>query len=369
MQFRRALTIALAGLASIIGVAALAQDARKAARNKLNENTVFLAGGTAGATFNTLANEIALVVSDDNLRVVAVSTSNAVQNVRDLVYLRSIDVAFTKIDVLNRLQTSGELGPDLKRQIVYIAPLTTEEFHILARPEIKSVEDLKGKKVSFHILGGSVSTLATEVFETLGIKVEAIHSSQPEAIAKMRRKELDATICVCAKVVSAYLDVKPEEGFRFLDVPYLPAMEAVFLPGKITDEDYPNVLAKDTKVNTIAVYNMLVTLNWPKGSERYNRTARFVDAFFSKREKFLKPPWQKSWKEVNFAGKVPGWKRFAPAQEWLDRREREASKTGASFGQSLDDKAGPAGQGRGVPQAENERVFREFLEWSRKRGR
>jgi hypothetical protein len=99
---------------------------------------------------------------------------------------------------------------------------------------------------------------------------------------------------------------------------------------------------------------------------RYNRNAKFVDALFSKHERFLKAPWQKSWKDVNFAGKVPGWQRFAPAQEWLDRREQEASKTRTSFGQFLDDKQG---QGRKVSPAERERLFREFQEWSRKSGR
>jgi hypothetical protein len=63
---------------------------------------------------------------------------------------------------------------------------------------------------------------------------------------------------------------------------------------------------------------------------------------------------------------VSGWPRFAPAQEWLDRREQEASKTRTSFDQFLDNKPG---QARGMPPAERERLFREFQEWSRKSGR
>jgi len=366
MLLRRVLMMAVVCVSSITGTAALAQDAYKAARDRLNESTVFVAGGTAGATYHALANDISLVVSDENLRVVAVATSSAVQNVRDLVYLRSIDVAFTNVWVLNSFLASGELGPDLKRQLAYIAPLTTEEAHILARPGINSLQDLKGKKVGFHTKGGSSSALATQIFEILGIKVEAIHSPQPEAIAKMRQNELDATICVCPKVLPAYGNLKPEEGFRFLEVPYLPAMEAQFLPSKITDDDYPNLVAKDKKVDTVAIYTMLVTLNWPKGSMRYNRNAKFVDALFSKHENFLKPPWQKSWRNVNFDGKVSGWQRFAPAQEWLDRREHDASKVRTSFDRFLDDKSKP---GRGASQTERERLFREFQEWSRRPAR
>jgi TRAP-type uncharacterized transport system substrate-binding protein len=358
--------IAVVGASWITGAAALAQDPHKAARDKLNESTVFVAGGSTGATYHALANDIALVTTDKNLRVVAVSSSNAVQNVRDLVYLRSIDAVFTNAWVLNNFQASGELGPDLKRQIHYIAPLTTEEAHVLARPEISSLQDLKGKKVGFHVLGSSSSAVAKQIFEILGIQVQAFHFPQPEAIAKMRLKELDATICNCPKVLPAYANLKSEDGFRFIEVPYLPAMEAQFLPSKITDDDYPNLVAKGQKVNTVALQTVLVTLSWPKGSMRYNRNAKFVDALFSKYENFLKPPWQKSWKNVNFAAKVSGWQRFAPAQEWLDRREQEASNARTSFGQFLDSKAG---QGRGMSQAERERLFREFQEWSRRPGR
>jgi uncharacterized protein len=116
-------------------------------------------------------------------------------------------------------------------------------------------------------------------------------------------------------------------------------------------------------VETVAMYTMLVTLNWPKGSMRYTRNAKFVDALFSKYQDFLKPPRQPSWKSVNFAGKVPGWQRFPPAQEWLDRHEQEASKARTSFERFLDDKSG---QGRPVSQADRERLFREFQDWSRK---
>lgn len=361
MPFHRLLTIAVVGLLLTAG-AGLAQDPHKATRDKMNENTVFVAGGTTGATYHALVNDISLVTTDKNLRVVAMSTSNAVQNVRDLVYLRSIDVAITNTWTLNSFTTSGELG-DIKRQVVYIAPLTTEEAHILARPEINNLQDLKGKNVGFHTLGGSSSALAAQIFEILGIKVQPFNFPQPEAIAKMRLKELDATICVCPKTIPAYGGVKPEEGFRFLEVPYVPAMEALFLPSKITDDDYPNLIAKEKKVDTVAIYTILVTLNWPKGSMRYNRNARFVDALFSKYENFLKPPWQKSWKNVNFAAKVPGWQRFGPAQEWLDYRENEMSKLRTTFDKFLDAKVGP---GRTLPPAERNRLFREFQEWSRK---
>ena len=34
------------------------------------------------------------------------------------------------------------------------------------------------------------------------------------------------------------------DGFKFVEVPYPPALEAEFLPSKLTGEDYPNLVQK-----------------------------------------------------------------------------------------------------------------------------
>ena len=363
MRFHVAFLTAFA-VSLTTAVAALAQvtDVNKATRDQINENTVFVAGGSLGATYNSLANDIGIVTSDDKLRVVSVTTSTGVQNVRDLVYLRSIDLAFTNVRVLNGFLASGELGNDLKRQIVYIAPLTTEEAHVLVQPDINSIEELKGKRVSFHIAGSSSAMAGAYIFKALSIDVKVFNFPQPDAIEKMRQKELDATVCICPKIVPAYASIRPESGFKFVEVPYPQALEAELLPSRLTGEDYPTLIQKDKRIQTVGMNTILVTLNWPKGSMRYNRNAKFVDAFFGKFPEFLKAPRQASWKTVNLAGTVPGWTRFAPAQEWLDRhREQTAAAMRTRFDQFLGEQAK-----RGDNPADRERMFREFQEWMRK---
>jgi TRAP-type uncharacterized transport system substrate-binding protein len=364
MRSRVAMIVVIA-LSLTTSARAFAQvtDTNKAVRDQVNETTVFVAGGSLGATYNSLANDIGMVTSDDKLRVISVTTSTGVQNVRDLVYLRSIDLAFTNVRVLNGFLASGELGPDLKRQIVYIAPLTTEEAHVLVQPEINSLEELRGKRVSFHIAGSSSALAGAYIFKALGIDVKVSNFAQPDAIEKMRLKELDATVCICPKIVPAYATLKPDAGFKFVEVPYPPSLEAEFLPSRLTGEDYPNLVQKDKRVQTVGMNTILVTLNWPKGSTRYNRNAKFVDAFFSKFQEFLKPPRQSSWKTVNLAGTVPGWQRFAPAQEWLDRnREQTAVQMRSRFDQFLSEQTrrGDAGP------VDRERLFREFQDWMRR---
>ena len=72
-----------------LGLPALSQTPNtEQFRQKVNDNVVFLMGGQPGATFNQLANDISLVVSDGyKLRVLSVEGGAAVQNVEEVLYL------------------------------------------------------------------------------------------------------------------------------------------------------------------------------------------------------------------------------------------------------------------------------------------
>jgi len=104
---------------------------------------------------------------------------------------------------------------------------------------------------------------------------------------------------------------------RFVTVPYDRLLQATYLPASMRNEDYPALIEKEGVVDTIAAITVLISFNWPKGTERYQRTAKFVDAFFSKFSEFHKPPRHPLWKTVNLAATIPGWTRFAAADEWL----------------------------------------------------
>src|SRR5262249_9844811 len=73
-------------------------------RQRVNDNVLFLMGGQPGATFSQLAHDISVVVEDgNNLRVLPVVGGAAVQNVEDVLYLRSIDMALTTQEAMNHL--------------------------------------------------------------------------------------------------------------------------------------------------------------------------------------------------------------------------------------------------------------------------
>jgi TRAP transporter TAXI family solute receptor len=291
-------------------------SSREKLRQRVNDNVLFLMGGQPGATFSQLAHDISVVVDDgNNLRVLPVLGGAAVQNVEDVLYLRSIDMALTTQEAMNYLKTTSSLGPNLEQQLTYIAALFPNPLQILARADAKSVRDLSGKKVNFNNKGSATAQFVPKIFKTLGIDVQEFYMGPADAMEKLRRGEIDATICSCPTPVPAFADVKPEWGLRFVSVPYEKSIQGAYLPASISKEDYPALVEKD--VETIAAITVLVSYNWPKDSARYKRTEKFVNAFFSKFEEFHKPPRHPLWKVVNLGASIPGWTRFPAAEEWL----------------------------------------------------
>ena len=121
------------------------------AREKLNAWTVGLAGGLLEGAPIRFATDIARVVDDhDNLHVLPIVTRGPAENVEALLFLKGVDVAIINADALEQFRS---LVPNIQNRITYILSLFPSELHIFARPEIKSVEDLKGKKVNFNTPG------------------------------------------------------------------------------------------------------------------------------------------------------------------------------------------------------------------------
>src|SRR5262249_28893214 len=153
-------------------------------------------------------------------------------------------------------------------------------MQVVARPEIKSVEDLRGKRVGFHTTGSATAEFSPAVFKMLNIDVQVMNMTQADALEKMRAGELDATVCTCPSPIPDYANLKAESGFKLVAIPYTQALEkASYYPSTIKGSEYPNLAPKDGTVQSIATASVLISFNWQPGSPRYARLAKFTDAF------------------------------------------------------------------------------------------
>lgn len=289
-------------------------------RELVNQNVLFLLGGQLGGPYLQLANDIASIASTEGqVRILPVVSGAGVQNVKDILYLRGVDMAITTTIVLGHLRATGEAGPNLEKKLAYVAPLVHDVFQVLVSKNIEKLEELNGKKVSFNVTGSGTAVFGPKVLKDLGINTIEVNMPIVDEVEKMRRGEIDAIVCLCINPVSGFLSVKPEWGFKLIGIPFHDDWTDRWLPSSIGSSDYPSLVPRDAPVDTIAVNTVLITFNWPKGSERYEWTAKFVDAFFSKFENLHSPPRHPGWKNVNKTAAIAGWKRFPAAQEWIDK--------------------------------------------------
>lgn len=337
--------------------------------DQANDAVIMLMAGRPDGEFVKVADDIATVASDgSNLRILPVLGDGGAQNIRDLVLLRNVDLALTQVAVLNRMTAAKDVSRALDRQILYITTLFQDEMQVLARQDVKSFADLAGRRVNFGVEGSGTDYMLGPTFEALGLKVKRVNMGQSEAVERMRRGELDATICICLKPVAAFAAVRPEWGLKLVPVPFTPQLEREFLPARIAGSDYPGLLKDQDRIDTVALQSVLVTFNWPKNSVRYNKVARFVESMFSHFKEFGGPGRHERWASINLAASLPGWQRFPAAQEWLDANAQTASnELKKEFSRFMTDAPQAERTNATAPAADSERLFREFLQWRKER--
>ena len=197
---------------------AAAKNADIIAKERINAWTVGLAGGLIEGAPLRLAAEIARVVNEeDKLHVIPIVTTGATENVNSLLYLRGVDAAIINTDALDEYKAQV---PSIERRIVYILNLFPAELHIFVRPEIQSLEDLKGKKVNFNTQGTAAAYSGPLIFSRLGLNVEKMFIPHQVALEQMKRGEIAAVVFVTSKPVDAFLKGRWDPGFKFLPVEY-----------------------------------------------------------------------------------------------------------------------------------------------------
>jgi len=295
-------------------------------QEKVNAWTVGLAAGLIEGAPLRLASEMARVVDDGaNLHVLPIVTRGPTENVNSLLYLRGVDLAIINSDSLEEYRIQL---PEIRKHVAFILNLFPSELHVFVRPEIKSLQDLAGKKVNFNTLGTAAAYSGPLIFSRLGIDISKTFIPHPLALQQMRKGENDmaAVVFITSKPVDAFLRGQWDEGFKFLPVEYDRRFEDYYLPATLEAAEYPALIKPGERIATIAVPTALVAYNWPAGSNRYYRVARFTDYLFSRVDKLQVAGFDAKWKAINLSSNVPGLTRYPAAQDWLDRQARRAEK-------------------------------------------
>src|SRR3974390_1105139 len=326
----------------------------------MNANTITIITAPAGGASAIFGSDMARVLEEGELRVIPVRGKGPVRNAVDILYLKAIDMGMVAGDVPEFYKLQYKI-PDVASRLRQIAKLYNNELHAMAPTSIKSICEWEGKRIVAQTDVGYYS--AKVIFSRLNMHVTYDYwTDDSKAIQKIIDGEADAYITSTGKVFPLARAIKNEDRrLHLVPIPYDPRLQDLYLPTTLSGAEYPNLLAPDEKIDTVATSVLLATFNWPENSERYRRTAKFVDAFFSKIGEFSKPPRHPKWAESSINVKISGWERFKAADDWIAGHGGTAAANAENpelFNRFLRQNQ----IGNITPEA-RAALFRQFLQW------
>jgi TRAP-type uncharacterized transport system substrate-binding protein len=340
-----------------------------AIKERKNAWTVGIAGGLIDGTYMRFADELAKVLDDgDSLRILPMVSYGAASNLDDLLYLRGVDLAVTQSDVFEYFRTERKT-PNLQNRVHYILRLPIAELHILAKTDVRTLEDLRGKKVNFGPAGSGSSLTGTIVFQRLGVQVDQVLIDQQSALQKLQSGEVAALVRVVGKPVDFFTRIPPNSGLHLIPIPYTKTFADYYTIGEFEAKDYPSLIAGGEKIETIAVPAVLSVFNWARGSDRYRRIERFTERLFANWDQFLVAPRHPKWRDVNLGATVPGWTRHTIAEQMLERFYGSSGLAQEDISRDFQAFLNGIGTGAPVTQTDREALFRQFVQWREQQSR
>ena len=342
------------------------KQSRAAQQKKVNDTALMILSGRPGTTYFTMARDIASAVGEtEELRLMAVDGAGGTDNVRDLMFLRGIDLALVPANVLAHPSTATSFGPNLPQRLTFIAQLYGEEIHVLAGRGVASIEDLRGKKIAIPRQDGNAEFSVNDLLQRLGLDTEVVAMAIPDAIDEVRSGAVAALVLMGGKPLRAVASLPKDGSLRIIPLPHAEGLADAYSPAAFRSSDYPSLIPEGQTVQTVSVAAVLLANNVPKADDAYRRVARFVPAFFSALSELAGPQWHPKWSEVNLAADVAPWPRFAAAREWLVRIKRQqAAAMQKGFEEFLTTTGSPGLTS--LSPAQRRELFEEFVKWTRK---
>ena len=248
----------------------------------------------------------------------------------------------------------------------FISEMYISELHVLVRPEINSFKDLEGKKVSFHTAGAGSSVTGPILFQRLGVKVEPVYINNAIAYEKMKTGEIAALIHNGGKPQRPLHQEQERHGFKFLAVPF-DKFDDYYVPSVFTARGLSGLRQARREGRDDRRAGGAGRLQLAARERPLPARAALHRVLLRPLRELPQPPYHPKWKSINLAAKVPGWTRYWVAEEKLKQMAAAKARRSAP----VDTAAGPPAGGARAPNdaAEQERLFQQFLEWSKTQGK
>lgn len=258
---------------------------------------------------NELAGRLAGV---GEIRVLPIAGQGAAANVRDLLYLRGVDLAILNSDVLEFLNLTRQYL-DAKNRIRYVTHLYDQKVYLLARRELNAIEDLRGRKVAvLSEVGGSNATART-LFGLLRIDVTVEMIGPNATIDETNLGKFDGALLLSDELARVRLGAEARKEWRVLPIPQTPVIAKTYQPAAIEAQELVG-FAQAATVETVAVSTLLAVYNWaPSQGTRYLNVSNFMLGLFAALPRLRQQDIGTLWRQVDINASIPGWTRHPAA--------------------------------------------------------
>ena len=170
----------------------------------------FGTGGDTGTYYgfgSVLANYVS---TNSDCKVTALTSGGSQANVEDLTN-GNVQIAFVQSDVMNYAYNGQRLFESPVTGFSVVAQLYQEQVQIVTtNPDIKTVADLAGKKVSIGAAGSGVYFNAVDVLNAYDLKesdISAVYQSFGDSAESLKDGKIDAAFIVAGAPTTAITDL------------------------------------------------------------------------------------------------------------------------------------------------------------------
>lgn len=255
---------------------------------------ITIGSGGVGGTYYPLGGVMAELLTKGGVDIKATSRSTAAskENCR-LVASNKAQIGMTMGSTLYQAYTGTEAFKDdgrlklLTLMNMYAAP---QHLVTTTRTGIKSLNDIRGKKVSLGAPGGGDNLLSVMILETAGWNVDKDiqkqQLTQPEAVTALKDGNIDAAFFNFAVPGSAVMEIAAVRDVVLVPLPddlvkQVCSRHPFLLPSTIEKGTYAK---QDKDVNTVADANFLVVNSQMSEQVAYD----CIKIFIEKREDLMK---------------------------------------------------------------------------------
>jgi len=283
--------------------------------------------GGEGGGYHRFGLDLKRLVKADGIDLTVLPSKGSVENIFAVYQRPGVDMGIVHSDVLAFV---GELPSNaalthIARSIRVVFPLYDEEVHVIARREIRSFDELAGKRVAVGQEGSGTYLTARRLFKLSGIRPsERVPIEGGQALAQLKAGRVDAMVYVAAAPVQLLKNsVRAADGLALIPIVNKTALES-YTAAEIPTSAYQ---WQPTPVSTVAVKALLVTFDF-RGSECAS-IGRFAQQVASGIE-WLARNGHPKWRQVDLDYRPAGWEQYDCVKNALGKSPPQESSPSAS---------------------------------------